>query len=71
MSDTKRTLIEDGTELKGTLTSNCPIVVMIASSTASRSAKIWSLENLRTRIPSSSRYADRRSSYRCATISKC
>ena len=27
MSD-KRTLIEDGTELKGTLTSNCPIVVM-------------------------------------------
>ena len=28
MSDTKRTLIEDGTELKGTLTSNCPIVVM-------------------------------------------
>jgi cytoskeletal protein CcmA (bactofilin family) len=28
MSDTKRTLIEDGTELKGTLTSSCPIVVM-------------------------------------------
>lgn len=28
MSETKRTLIEDGTELKGTLTSNCPIVVM-------------------------------------------
>jgi len=27
MSD-KRTLIEDGTELKGTLTSSCPIVVM-------------------------------------------
>ena len=28
MSETKRTLIEDGTELKGTLTSTCPIVVM-------------------------------------------
>jgi len=28
MSDQKRTLIEDGTELKGTLTSTCPIVVM-------------------------------------------
>src|SRR5215831_8002981 len=29
MSDTtKKTLIEDGTELKGTLTSTCPIVVM-------------------------------------------
>jgi cytoskeletal protein CcmA (bactofilin family) len=28
MSDTKRTLIEDGTELRGTLTSSCPIVVM-------------------------------------------
>ena len=28
MSDSKRTLIEDGTELKGTLTSSCPIVVM-------------------------------------------
>jgi cytoskeletal protein CcmA (bactofilin family) len=28
MSDTKRTLIEEGTELKGTLTSSCPIVVM-------------------------------------------
>jgi len=28
MSETKKTLIEDGTELKGTLTSTCPIVVM-------------------------------------------
>ena len=28
MSDSKRTLIEEGTELKGTLTSSCPIVVM-------------------------------------------
>src|SRR5262245_60491635 len=28
MTETKRTLIEDGTELKGTLTSTCPIVVM-------------------------------------------
>jgi len=28
MTDTKRTLIEEGTELKGTLTSTCPIVVM-------------------------------------------
>ena len=28
MAETKRTLIEDGTELKGTLTSTCPIVVM-------------------------------------------
>src|SRR6476646_1597798 len=28
MSETKRTLIEEGTELKGTLTSTCPIVVM-------------------------------------------
>ena len=28
MSEQKRTLIEDGTELKGTLTSTCPIVVM-------------------------------------------
>jgi cytoskeletal protein CcmA (bactofilin family) len=28
MSETKRTLIESGTELKGTLTSTCPIVVM-------------------------------------------
>ena len=28
MTETKRTLIEDGTELKGTLTSSCPIVVM-------------------------------------------
>jgi cytoskeletal protein CcmA (bactofilin family) len=28
MSETKRTLIENGTELKGTLTSTCPIVVM-------------------------------------------
>jgi cytoskeletal protein CcmA (bactofilin family) len=28
MSDSKKTLIEDGTELKGTLTSTCPIVVM-------------------------------------------
>jgi cytoskeletal protein CcmA (bactofilin family) len=28
MADTKRTLIEDGTELRGTLTSSCPIVVM-------------------------------------------
>jgi len=28
MSENKRTLIEDGTELKGTLTSTCPIVVM-------------------------------------------
>ena len=28
MSDTKKTLIEEGTELKGTLTSTCPIVVM-------------------------------------------
>jgi cytoskeletal protein CcmA (bactofilin family) len=28
MTDSKKTLIEDGTELKGTLTSNCPIVVM-------------------------------------------
>ena len=27
MSDTKKTLIEEGTELKGTLTSTCPIVV--------------------------------------------
>jgi len=28
MTETKKTLIEDGTELKGTLTSTCPIVVM-------------------------------------------
>jgi cytoskeletal protein CcmA (bactofilin family) len=28
MTETKRTLIEEGTELKGTLTSTCPIVVM-------------------------------------------
>jgi cytoskeletal protein CcmA (bactofilin family) len=28
MSESKKTLIEDGTELKGTLTSTCPIVVM-------------------------------------------
>src|SRR5262245_32534414 len=28
MADTKKTLIEEGTEFKGTLTSNCPIVVM-------------------------------------------
>jgi len=28
MTATKRTLIEEGTELKGTLTSTCPIVVM-------------------------------------------
>ena len=28
MSETKKTLIEEGTELKGTLTSTCPIVVM-------------------------------------------
>jgi cytoskeletal protein CcmA (bactofilin family) len=28
MSETKRTLIEEGTEFKGTLTSSCPIVVM-------------------------------------------
>ena len=28
MTETKRTLIEDGTELRGTLTSTCPIVVM-------------------------------------------
>jgi cytoskeletal protein CcmA (bactofilin family) len=27
MSETKKTLIEEGTELKGTLTSTCPIVV--------------------------------------------
>ena len=27
MSESKRTLIEEGTELKGTLTSSCPIVV--------------------------------------------
>ncbi len=27
MSDSKKTLIEEGTELKGTLTSTCPIVV--------------------------------------------
>jgi cytoskeletal protein CcmA (bactofilin family) len=28
MSETKKTLIEEGTEFKGTLTSSCPIVVM-------------------------------------------
>jgi cytoskeletal protein CcmA (bactofilin family) len=28
MSDTKKTLIEEGTELKGTINSSCPIVVM-------------------------------------------
>jgi cytoskeletal protein CcmA (bactofilin family) len=28
MAENKKTLIEDGTELKGTLTSSCPIVVM-------------------------------------------
>jgi cytoskeletal protein CcmA (bactofilin family) len=28
MADTKKTLIEEGTEFKGTLTSSCPIVVM-------------------------------------------
>src|SRR4029079_6887135 len=28
MTETKRTLIEEGTELKGPLTSTCPIVVM-------------------------------------------
>jgi cytoskeletal protein CcmA (bactofilin family) len=28
MSDTKKTLIEEGTEFKGTLTSTCPIVVI-------------------------------------------
>src|SRR5215471_4398797 len=28
MSEIKKTLIEEGTELKGTLTSSCPIVVM-------------------------------------------
>jgi cytoskeletal protein CcmA (bactofilin family) len=28
MSETKKTLIEDGTEFKGTLSSTCPVVVM-------------------------------------------